>query len=360
MINNEILNFIKDRRAQGETKEQVTDMLVTHGGWDAKDVEEAYEAMEMSNASMPAALDSVEKEIMQTISPAKEPEIKTPAVAPVEESKPAPLHIAPTPVTLAPKAAEPASSVSGMKSASIFAMMPKTEPEKKLEPTIKPSVHAPELFVPAEPQVQKVETPTPTEPVSVPVEDEKTLKELRARFMEGRIVSPSVSPASEIKSTKPEAPLPVTPTPKAAEPAPVVSGGIGFPKTAPAAHGLFSHSQPIMTPTESAPINVAAPAASAVPVAAASTNQAAPATRPFGGFSPGQKVSVMSPGNLAQQKLPSAQSFVQPKAPGRKLLSFFMFAIGVTCGAVAMHAYLNGFIDPAIQWVMATMKSLGL
>ncbi len=365
MINNEILNFIKDRHSQGETKEQITDMLVTHGGWDAKDVEEAYEAMEMSNTSMPSAINSAEKEMMQSL---KKDEIKPEPisfVAPVQSQpeilKPAPLNIAPAPIVTeksTPSVPETESPVSGMKSGSIFTMMAKSEPEKTLEPTIRPTVHTPELFVPPQVQIQK-DTISPVMPnpvnsapsVSIPVEDEKTLKELRTRFMEGRIVSPPVT----------STPSPATPVMPAT---PVASSGIGFPKTMPGA-GLFSHTQQGMIPTEKPPmpIDVVTPNTTSTPTPAIQETKtfiAPPPTRPFAGFSPGQKVSVVPAGNIAQQKGSPSQTFTQPKAPGRKLLSFFMFAIGIVCGGVAMHAYLNGYMDPAIQWVMTIVKSLGL
>ncbi|MCX6736282.1 MAG: hypothetical protein NTZ13_04320 [Candidatus Parcubacteria bacterium] len=358
MINNEILNFIKDRHSQGETKEQITDMLVTHGGWDAKDVEEAYEAMEMSNTSMPSAISSAEKEIIQSL---KKDEVKpepasfaTPVQSQPEILKPTALNITPAPSTRekpTPVVVESKSPVSGMKSASIFTMMAKSEPGKTLEPTIRPTVHTPELFVPPQTEIQKDTTspaiPNPVNPnpsVSVPVEDEKTLKELRARFMEGRIVSP-----------------PVTATPSPTSPAtPTASGGIGFPKTMPGA-GLFSHSQQGMIPTEKPPMPIDVVAPTPTPtVQETKPFIAPPPTRPFAGFPPGQKVSVVPAGNIAQQKGSLPQNFAQPKAPGRKLLSFFMFAIGVVCGGVAMHAYLNGYMDPALQWVMTVVKSLGL
>ncbi|MCK9351445.1 MAG: hypothetical protein WCT49_02365 [Candidatus Paceibacterota bacterium] len=56
MINNELLTFIKDRMAQGSTREQITDMLVTHGGWNGGDVEEAFDTMDIAGSSMKSAM----------------------------------------------------------------------------------------------------------------------------------------------------------------------------------------------------------------------------------------------------------------------------------------------------------------
>lgn len=61
MINNELLTFIKERLAQGTAKEQITDMLVTHGGWDQKDVEEAFDTMDIAGSSMTTAMSSLSK-----------------------------------------------------------------------------------------------------------------------------------------------------------------------------------------------------------------------------------------------------------------------------------------------------------
>ena len=61
MINNELLNFIKERVSQGTTKEQISDMLVTHGGWDAKDVDEAFDTIGLLGSSMPSIVSSMTK-----------------------------------------------------------------------------------------------------------------------------------------------------------------------------------------------------------------------------------------------------------------------------------------------------------
>lgn len=56
MINNEILSFVKEQTAQGTTKDQIKEMLVTQGGWDDKDVEEAFETVHFPDKSYPSAV----------------------------------------------------------------------------------------------------------------------------------------------------------------------------------------------------------------------------------------------------------------------------------------------------------------
>ena len=76
MINNELLAFIKERLGQGSSKEQITDMLVTHGGWDKKDVEEAFDTLEIAGKSMKSAMDAIQKKENSII--ASEQEAKKP------------------------------------------------------------------------------------------------------------------------------------------------------------------------------------------------------------------------------------------------------------------------------------------
>jgi hypothetical protein len=78
MINNEILTFIKERLAQGSTHEQITDMLVTHGGWDNKDVEEAFDTLDISGSSMVSVMNDMSKASKKIEEEEEQVEQKTP------------------------------------------------------------------------------------------------------------------------------------------------------------------------------------------------------------------------------------------------------------------------------------------
>jgi hypothetical protein len=71
MINNEILSFIKEQLGGGATKTQLKNMLVTQGGWDEQDVEEAFETLSPAPVSSPvvktAEVFSVKNEPVKTV-----------------------------------------------------------------------------------------------------------------------------------------------------------------------------------------------------------------------------------------------------------------------------------------------------
>jgi hypothetical protein len=179
---------------------------------------------------------------------------------------------------------------------------------------------------------------------------EDTLQDVRARFMEGRVVSPVVSTES--------APV-ASALPKNTFTAPASLGGPISPKTIqdnpPAINkGLSPHTQAGMIPTTDA-----FPSPSVIearmPIAQ-TVKPAVPASQPLSSFAQGQKISVVS-GGFPKQHASMVQMRPQ-QASGRKLLGFFMFATGIVFGAVIMHAYLNGYLDPVISQVMDLVKKV--
>ena len=347
MINNELLSFIKEQLAQGETKEQVTEMLVANGGWDHKDVDEAFDAIEMSGSSLPSLLNAIEKETEAQKAPAaqvaaQKEEIKEPAVVPetpapamspaspidaekIQFAEPtaAPIlttaAMPPTPIPFVAPAPAPIQFVSTTPASEIIPTtpppmeIPKTTPQDVPEMTI---VANPSISV-AEPMVSPQVNIKPVAVASAPVEDVKidqTLQDLRTRFMQGKVASPSAPAAT-----------------------------ITFPKTTPfvpGGKGLSPHTQSGMIPTEKPASIPATPVIQTIKIA------------PRGA----QPVSVLSPSRgpgilSSQQRLPATAQPSQIKAPGRKLLGFFMLMTGMVLGAVIMHAYLNGYINVLITWM---------
>ncbi|MFA5831740.1 MAG: hypothetical protein WC878_08005 [Candidatus Paceibacterota bacterium] len=419
MINNELLSFIKERRSQGETKEQITDMLVAHGGWDKKDVEEAFETIDISGTSMPSMVGAMQMQkdaaaslqkadmtgpvitpLVVTTSPA--PATATPA--PVQPATPAviinnppssaPIAVsslvsktapatpiivsvatpAPAPITTQSKPAEPAtpttavgaiqtpapSAISSAPKTTTPEVAPKTAPAKTLSSffgikhtqiskTLEPSAIAPlpEPLVHSEVQ-GKTASPIPSSmmggagtgmmPMTAEPKADDTLQNLKAKFTEGKIVSPT--PAEFLDASAKDSLL-------KSKPASVSGGGIGFPKTspgvAPIASGLSQHMQSGMVPSGKVSPSPIVPTVKPV----------VPTVPPLAPFQQGQKMPSMGGMGAGIPQFSKPAQLYPTKVPGRKLLGFFMFATGIVCGAVAMHAYLNGYFDPAILWVTA-------
>jgi hypothetical protein len=434
MINNELLSFIKERRSQGETKEQITDMLVAHGGWDKKDVEEAFDTIDISGTSMPGMVGAMQKKQAET-APQEKTEMKGPVITPLvvttspapAATKPAPAQpampttVAGNPQTLAGETASSLAQKTTLASPLGVSAAPEVAPKTIATPTAIASpgmVHAAEKPAPAPSVIQptpaqpampttvagavqasapSVASPTPkanpisaissffgmartqggsktlepsgitpsSEPLVHPgmqsgaaspipssmmggagkptmlagAKGDDTIQNLKAKFTEGQIVSPT--PAAFLDATAKNSLM--NSKPAAASP-----GGIGFPKTpiggSPAIKGLSPHMQSGMVPSEKG--------ISSSPVVP-TVKPTVPTVQPLAPFAQGQK---MAPGTGIGAGVPQFSKPAQmypTKAPGRKLLGFFMFATGIVCGAVAMHAYLNGYFDPAILWITA-------
>jgi len=339
MINNELLSFIKERLSQGETKEQVTEMLVANGGWDHKDAEEAFDAIEIGGRSLPSVLNALEKEVeeektQQTESPvvsetpvsaipaidAEKIQFADPASAPILTTT----NISPTPVSFAtlpvippittnPSFEVPLSTPSSME-------IPKIETQDVSEITLVsdlPTAVATEVIIPevATPPVAPVITSIAPSPLGEEIKIDQTLQSLRTRFMQGKVSPPSVSPDPSLV--------------------------VGTPQTTPfvpSIKGLSPHTQSGMIPAEK-PIGV-----SFTP-AIQTAKLVQHGVQPISVLPKVQKLGIVS------NQRPSSNQTSPTKSPGRKLLGFFMLMTGMVLGAIAMHAYLNGYMNFLTEWI---------
>ncbi|TRZ53689.1 hypothetical protein D4R99_00425 [bacterium] len=346
MINNELLSFIKEQLAHGETKEQVTEMLVANGGWDHKDVDEAFDAIDMSGSSLPSLLNAIEKETEAQKAPVTQaatqkeeikeptfvPETPVPAVSPASPIDAEKIQFAePTATPILTTAAMPPTPIPFVAPAPAPIQFVSTAPASEITSATPPPMEipnatpqeVPEMTIVANPRISVAE-PIASPQVNIkpavvapaPVEDikiDQTLQDLRTRFMQGKVASPS-APATTIT----------------------------FPKTTPfvpEGKGLSPHTQSGMIPTERPASIPATPVIQTIKI----TPRGA---QPVSVLSPSRGLGVLS----SQQRLPASQP-PQIKAPGRKLLGFFTLMTGMVLGAVIMHAYLNGYINMLITWI---------
>lgn len=196
-------------------------------------------------------------------------------------------------------------------------------------------------------------------PAPIDTKSNASLQDLRAQFMEGKI-------ASSPKVTAPNQPIIIPNSSlEQKQPTPALSlgsKGIGFPSSQGSAlsNGLSSHIQSGMTPSEKPPVLPQVMSQNSAP-AAQTVKTVPPTAQALPVFSQGQKMATSNggmalSGNFAQR--PQLSQMRQAKAPGRKLLGFFMFTTGLICGSVIMHAYLNGYLDPAILVVTNLMGKI--
>ena len=437
MINNELLAFIKDRLAQNSTKEQITDMLVTHGGWDAKDVEEAFDTMDIAGKSMQSAMSALQKKEASAVTPvvSSEPEIKKPiSIAPTTSGplsgfspfgakKPESEIKTQTPAQS--EISNVAVSSPGISSASVVAPISITS--KNPSPASATAVSSPVVAHSAPSSNSPLVTPVISPSASAtPVFTAPSV----APVVSSPVVKPLVSPATKTLEASPSAvtssvftpvfhsvapAVNVVPTPKTSTvsapassshevqgfsamtmlqqkskilestqtPSPV-SSGLGTTQQKPAmvptslnslrdtgrgsnasAQGPSSlpklasfsaspkmemspHIQSGMTPTPGAMASSPTPFVSSKPLEQ---------SRGMAAFSSGQKlpgVTVQTPG--MNQTYARAKS-VEP-AKGRKLLATIMLLLGFVIGATGMHAYLSGYLDPAVTWVKTNIPAL--
>jgi hypothetical protein len=358
MINNEILSFIKSQLAEGATKDQVKNMLVAQGGWDEKDVEEAFETINFSGTSYPDLLKKAEAL----------------AVKPEENEKPAEAFpLMPELTKSLSGIASPASSETGAKVGGIHEPvfspgLSHVEQPKSMEPSM-PSSSSPAVDI-APPSTRA--TPPPVQAISENPRAGNTLGDNALGSLRARIASGvSQTPAPDFGKTAP-ASFPVTPAAKE----PVAST---FPK-----------------PSVVSPNNFSIPAVSPMPAAAAPkvvTSQPSPSLSPLfqGGMAQKSASPILSSlGNTPKPSVMSAPALpiqqpvaVFPKDPkmnvgtigtvgtiggshisptpaqlsvlraqkqkgGRFLLGLLMFLIGLVIGGISMNAYMKGYINTSV------------
>lgn len=333
MINNEILSFIKGQVAQGTTKDQVKDMLVTQGGWDEKDVEEAFETISFSGTSYPSVLKNAEalavksdeieeknksskdafapaSELMKSVSSAVRPTIFSPGLSHIEQ----------------PKSMEPSMPGSSFPSNAV------SSPQISVEQPVK--------VVSADPRPGDTGANNTTS---------NALAGLRERIASGVSPAPISEPVSVFHPTiQPVIKEPVVSS--SPYPQPVVTASrnssTSVGSVLPAAGnggGVFSRlassSQGVVQSAAPSPLSFLKTAApSTVPSLKPSAQPLQPmAVFPKNQFGGGIGTH-MSP-------TPAQLAALQQKKGGRFLLGFMMFLIGLALGGISMNAYMKGFIN---------------
>lgn len=336
MVNNEILSFVKEQTAQGKTKDEIRDMLVVHGGWDAKDVEEAFDSLALSGKVMPTATGflgqtpKTDRPLtpIQNFATPKEPQ-KTMQPTTADASISAdtqfkkmtePLGKTPLPVgSVTISVSDPASA--GKKETTVISeLRAKFSAPVSVTPPSKAS-DAPKVAAPTEPEKKPISIP-PTTPIITPVlsgkatpvlnmPDMPTLKENTAAPQTPPENSYFASPLSSMKE--------VTPPPSAVK----KEAAPGAPKET-AGKGVSPNATVIKRESGQTP------------------------TSPV--FSQAQKMNI-SPVGISRSPTQYMRQ-TSGGGGGRKILGFSMFLTGVVAGSVSMHAFLNGYFDPVINWLL--------
>lgn len=326
MINNEILSFVKDQLAQGTTKDQVKDILVTQGGWDDKDVEEAFETINFSGTSYPEILKNAVADVTKT-------EEKTAVSAGV-----------PAVATVRPSAFAPASelmnAVSKNPDPQIFSPgLSHREQPKSMEPSTSGSFTHSEFsprFPMTAPPAQSAERVLPRTNIAG---GPNALSGLRERIASGFSTTPSSVEKPDIVSE------PIVTKAQTVFSSPKVS--VAESNNFPAMTSLTAPKPEIannIQPTErgglsSLPVlnKIAAPSLASAPIPSI---QPAHPVAIFPKNSTGGGV-----GNLRLSPTPAQIAALQGQKRGRFLLGFLMFLIGLFVGGISMNAYMNGYIN---------------
>lgn len=334
MINNEILSFIKGQVAQGTTKDQVKDMLVTQGGWDEKDVEEAFETISFSGTSYPSVLKNAEalaiksdeieeknksskaafvpaSELMKSVSSTIRPTIFSPGLSHIEQ----------------PKSMEPSMPGSSFPSNAVLSPQTSVEqPVKVVSADLRPNdtgannTMSNALAGLRERIASGVSAPAPiSEPVSVfhPI-IQPVIKEpvVSSSPYPQPVVTTSGNPPTSVGTVLPA----------------MGNGGGVFSRQASSSQGVGQSA----TPSPLSFLKTAAP--STVPSLKPSAQPLQPmAVFPKNQFGGGIGTH-MSP-------TPAQLAALQQKKGGRFLLGFMMFLIGLALGGISMNAYMKGFIN---------------
>lgn len=333
MINNEILSFIKEQTAGGSTKAQVKDMLVTQGGWDEKDVDEAFETIGFSGTSYPSAVKNAMKsedgaaksggafapasQLMQAVSGSAHPAVFSPGMSHMEQPKSMEPSAAPTisETMLRPKASAEAPMVSPLGAVAVapsgFGGMGAGNPGFGAD--MKPA------------------------PVFQPV------------IKEPAVASSFPKPSGVAPATMYQPPVTQPAAPSFA------SGAVGgfAPTLAQPAPGGFSP----FASLNKTPMSSPAPSPSVMSAPLQQTQQA-PST--MGVFPKG---SISSIGNPHGSPTPAQLAVLRSqKKGGRFLLGFMMFLVGIAVGGISMNAYMKGYInaEAASGLVENIMDKIGL
>lgn len=325
MINNEILSFIKDQLGQGTTKDQVKNMLVGQGGWDEKDVEEAFETINFSGTSYPSVLKNAMADEIKAVEKDKNPEN---GFAPASElMKSVSSDIRPTIFSPGsshmeqPKSMEPSMTVSSF-----------------------PSEIAPRSKMDAEPMKVVSENSRAGDTAG-----SNALSSLRARIASGvsaggtgtePVFRPTIQPVVKEPAVSPQ-PFIITPAtyaPPVVATSPFASNG----------SGISSPQQPQPRPFQNMGQNAltAIPSLNKTPPPSvmSAPRPLAQAPQPMAVFSKNQIGGMMGNSRLSPTPAQLAALQGQKQKGGRFLIGFLMFIIGIIVGGISMNAYMKGLI----------------
>ena len=355
MINNEILSFIKEQLAQGATKDKVKDMLVGQGGWDEKDVEEAFETISFSGTSYPSVLKSAVTDAVKSGEGNKSFSV-SPVTRLQERSEPL---VSATPVGAFTPASELMKAVSGGDvrptvfspvSSPIFSPgLSHVQQPKSMEPTAPGSsfsggVVSRPSTISAEPMRVASENPRASDFVNNVGNNtgNNALSGLRARIASGM----SGGGAVPVEPTSVFSPVVKEPMTYQAPPvvAPVIMGGPTLSSVAASFAGGDNVAP--RQPSFSQGMGQAG-GFSSMP----SLNKApmpSPQPQPMSVFPKGPIGIVGNPRISATPAQLAALQGQNQKKGGRFLLGLMMFIVGLVLGGVLMNAYMNGYIKTAM------------
>lgn len=366
MINNEILSFVKEQVARGTSRDQIKNLLVTQGGWDEKDVDEAFDTVSFAGTSYSSAL----KNTATGVNPNTEKTLSGGGM-----SSPAPFSSgaqasAPRMTTAFQSTARPASAAGFSR------------------------VEQPKVMEPSDPNAFRVSASSPMG-MAAGAQSSDGLGRLREKVSPGASVAPSFPPvgnaAPNVGMNPPLDQFRVAPLNKnmgggmsarpAAEPfaqpepriSPVIKEPLGTLGVAPVSGVTFG--EETKTPVvNTAPSGMAggmtAPAmeVSIKPVSSAASFQNI--SRSFGAVSsapaPAVQTTPVSAPSLvkptdqpvavfpkidagAPRMMPTPAQLAalqaQKKQGNRFFLGFMMFLIGLLIGGILMNAYMHGYLN---------------
>lgn len=368
MINNEILSFIKEQTAQGSAKDEIKNLLITQGGWDEKDVEEAFDTISFAARSYPSAVKSATADLAKDFGNAPLSSSGLAAAPFSQQASASNAAAAPSPVS--EPIIRPASFAPGLS---------RVEQPKIMEPSspdpFRMSTSSPMAAMPSE-GVSASKEPKPA--VSAETAEDP-LSRLRARIASG-VVAPPTATAKTSPQNNPLDQFKVSPLNRSAS-------SIEEPRMQPASKKEAVISSPVAGVSFGAqpkidPI-VKNPAPPQAAPAAETRGKTSPAIALFQGISRNFGASPSSPGIAAaplgasslpaSPSLPSAggsPSLIFPKSDsgisrisptpaqlatlkaqkrqgGRFLLGLVMFLTGILIGGISMNAYMNGYLNKA-------------
>lgn len=333
MINNEILSFVKEQVAQGTSRDQIKNLLVTQGGWDEKDVDEAFDTVSFAGTSYSSALKNTatganpntEKNLgggMSSPAPfSSGAQVSAPRTMPAFQQAARPASVAGFPRVEQPKVMEPsdpnAFRVSASSPMNMSAVAQSSDGLGRLREKVSSGASTTPSFPP-------VGNAAPNVGMNPPL-DQFRVAPLNKNMGEGR----SVRSVAEPPAQPPPGVSPVTKESLGAAPAMEVSIK---PVSSAASFQNISRS---FGAVSSAP----APAVQTTPVSAPSLVK--PIDQPVAVF---PKIDAGAPRMMpTPAQLAALQA--QKKQGNRFFLGFMMFLIGLLIGGILMNAYMHGYLN---------------